>query len=151
MSMLLFSPFFWLLSLLGGFLFGASMGLLCIVWFVSIYWRANPRDVLSWLRAAVLSAFLVAAGPVLIFLVFRAFFGKYEFVLSSTLANAAKELIISRYNLFISGAFSGLLGVLLLFFASYVFRLWFRRLPIASSANAGRPPWPEGASAAHRT
>ena len=149
MSMAIFSPSFWLLSLLAGFLIGGSIGLGSIVWFVSIYWRADPRYVLWWLRAPVMAALVVLTGPALAFFIFRGFFGKYDFVLSNTLSNAVNELIIIRYNFFVSGAFLGLFGVLVLFFSAYVWRLWLRKAPAVSPANPG-PPWPEGMAATHR-
>jgi hypothetical protein len=106
MSMMVFSPIFPFLSVLGGIVAGIIMGSLLAVTFVAAYYRDFPFHLIA---KGVGSIVLISAAILISFIVSRVAVGLPNFDFASSLSHMFIELVRDRMGYFLSGIAAGFL------------------------------------------
>jgi hypothetical protein len=115
MNMMVFSPIFPFLSVLGGIVAGIIMGLLLAVTFVAAYYRDFPFHLIARGMGGIV---LIGAAVLISFIVFRVGVGLPNFDLTSSLSHMFIELMRDRVSYLLSGIATGFLAMVATFLGS---------------------------------
>jgi hypothetical protein len=112
MSMLVLSPIFPFLSVIGGGALGVMVGVLFTIAIVAAHYRDFPSHLV---RYGAISLLLVIGAALISFFAFRLIFGNPRFDVYYSLRDIILELYLRRAGFFVSGALLGFLGVAVTF------------------------------------